>query len=104
MKHLMEAANIAARKARQADRESERLAESIEATEKELARKQSELSELQLDKEHMQKMRSQRESEWQDAMKSLKDAFANQSRFKDSPSEEITRAFSDEILPDLDDL
>lgn len=72
--------------------------------EKEMVRLERERSTLKADMVTDANFRSEVSIAAAHALNAVKTEFAADSRFENSPSEEINRSFSDEVLPDLNEL
>jgi hypothetical protein len=98
------ATNEAATKYKRAVQTAEEIFADFEKTELEIKKKNELLTELTADLMRFEQIKALRLEEWEKNLRLLKAAFSTQKRFEQAPSEEVQRAFSDEILPALDEV
>jgi multidrug resistance efflux pump len=103
MKGKVDYANIMARQAFASRRKGDVLDAQISELEKKIEAAKAQLIYLKGDRSVASELLSGALEEHAKALRDLHAAFSAQERFKNSPSEEIMAAFSEEILPDLDE-
>jgi hypothetical protein len=99
-----QAANQIATSLYKSQRIARELESDIVALEKEIQNKMAKLAQAKEDLQAQNSYTTELTLQWEDSIRKIKSEFSSQPRFANSPSEEINRAFSNEVLPNLNEV